>query len=341
MSPRGVRVVVGGVGHLYQGDLDLGRVAVERLQHEDLGADVAVEEFSYGAVAVSQRLEELRPELLVLVAAKARGREPGSVERRELQPVPRTPEALQGAVADSVTGYIDIDLVVDVANGFGALPPHVITVEVEPARTEPAERLSPQADAALARALELVRDEVRVFAEGARVEAGLMELRDVLLETLAEILDVEEKLRDETLPELLGKTSEKHFREAIEEHLLQTKRHVTNVDRAFGVLGSEPRRTRSRGLEALKQQHHELLSKVESPEVRDIVNAAAGAHTEHHEISAYHTAITVATMLGEPEVVGLLERNLHEEEEALAKLEKSIPERLSTRLTAAGLGVLE
>jgi hypothetical protein len=171
MSARCVRVVIGGVAHLYQGDLDLGRLAVERLQHEDLGADVAVEEFSYGAVAVSQRLEELKPELLVLVGAKARGREPATVERRELQPLPRAPEAVQGSVADAVTGYIDIDLVLDVAHGLGALPPRVVTVEVEPARTEPSERLSPQADVALARALELVRDEVRVFAESGRVEA--------------------------------------------------------------------------------------------------------------------------------------------------------------------------
>src|ERR671925_1165371 len=109
MSPRGVRVVVGGVGHLYQGDLDLGRVAVERLQHEDLGADVAVEEFSYGAVAVSQRLEELRPELLVLVGAKARGREPGTVERREIAVLPRPVEEVQAAIVDAATGYIDLD----------------------------------------------------------------------------------------------------------------------------------------------------------------------------------------------------------------------------------------
>jgi hypothetical protein len=155
------RVVVGGVAHLYQGDLDLGRVAVERLRHEDFGDDVIVEEFSYGAVAVAQRLDELRPEVLVLVGAKERGRSPATVERREVTLLPNDPVAMQGAVADAVTGYIDLDLVLEVAQALAALPPRTIAIEVEPARTEPSQRLSAQAEAALLEAVELVRAEVR------------------------------------------------------------------------------------------------------------------------------------------------------------------------------------
>ena len=151
---------MGGVGHLYQGDLDVGRVAVERLQHADLGPGVLVEEFSYGAVAVAQRLQELRPDLLVLVGAVSRGREPGDVERREVTVVPRDPLEAQRWIADAVTGYIDLDLVVEVAHALGALPARTVAIEVEPERTEPSERLSPAAEVALVRALELVHAEV-------------------------------------------------------------------------------------------------------------------------------------------------------------------------------------
>ena len=42
-------ILVAGVAELYQGDLDLGRVAVARLQEAGLGDDVRVEELSYGA----------------------------------------------------------------------------------------------------------------------------------------------------------------------------------------------------------------------------------------------------------------------------------------------------
>ena len=128
---------------------------------DDLGRGVAVEEFSYGAVAVAQRLEELRPDLLVLVGAVARGREPGAVERREVTEDDPDPLEVQGAIADSVTGYIGLDLVVDVARGLGALPPRTVVIEVEPAETAPSEHLSPAAEAALAQAIDLIRREVR------------------------------------------------------------------------------------------------------------------------------------------------------------------------------------
>lgn len=154
-------VLVGGVGQLFQGDLDLGRIAAERLAGEDLGAGVVVEELHYGAVAVMQRLEDLRPDTLVLVGAEARGDPPGTVRRRRVGPLDLDWEAVQAAVHDAATGYVTIDLVLEVGSGFGALPERTVTVEVEPARVGPIDGLSPVVDGALAQALDLVRAEIR------------------------------------------------------------------------------------------------------------------------------------------------------------------------------------
>ncbi|MGH9182799.1 MAG: hypothetical protein ACRDZ9_03115 [Acidimicrobiales bacterium] len=164
-----MHVLVGGVGQLYQGDLDLGRVAVERLGQEmpeaGAGVEVAVEELHYGAVAVAQRLEDLRPDALVVVGAAARDRPPGTVERRRVRPRAPGPGAApseaQAAVGDAVTGYVTIDLLVEVGQALGALPARTVAIEVEPATTYPAESLSPVAAAGLDRALELVVAEVR------------------------------------------------------------------------------------------------------------------------------------------------------------------------------------
>ncbi len=153
-------ILVAGVAELFQGDLDLGRRAVERLEAETLGPDVAVEELSYGGVAVAQRLQDLRPDALVLVAGHPRGRPPGAVERREIGPPDRTPEELQLAVGDAVTGYVTIDLLIDVAAAFGVLPPRTVAFEVEPASVRPSEELTPEAEAGLDEALALVRAEV-------------------------------------------------------------------------------------------------------------------------------------------------------------------------------------
>jgi len=154
-------ILIGGVGELYQGDLDLGRRAVERLAAEDLGPDVLVEELHYGAVAVAQRLEDVRPDLLIIVGAVVSGRPPGTVVRRIVEQPPRDAAEVQRAVGDAVTGYVGIDLVVEVAAGLGALPRRTIAIEVEPASVEASEELSEQGAAALERVLELVREELR------------------------------------------------------------------------------------------------------------------------------------------------------------------------------------
>lgn len=168
--------LVGGVGQLYQGDLDLGRRAADRLGQEDLGERVRVEELTYGAVAVAQRLEEARPGTLILVGAEARGDPPATVRRRRLDEADVDMATAQGAVADAITGYVAIDLVVDVAAALGALPPRTVSIEVEPAATEPSEHLTPAAEEALERALHLVRAEVRRVA--------LLDLADEVRDTV-------------------------------------------------------------------------------------------------------------------------------------------------------------
>ena len=171
-------ILVGGVAELFQGDLDLGRRAILRLADDDLGEGVQVEELSYGGVAVAQRLQDLRPDALVLVAAHARGRRPGAVERRVVGPSRLSPAELQLAVGDAVTGYVTIDLLIEVATAFEVLPETTVAIEVEPASVQPSETLTPQAEAALEGALALVREEVATLtragpgAAGARRYAG-------------------------------------------------------------------------------------------------------------------------------------------------------------------------
>lgn len=171
-----MRVLVGGVSQLYQGDHDLGRRAVERLQQEDLGPDVSVEDLYYGAVAVVQRLQESQPTSLILIGTHERGRVPGTVDRRVIGGTTSDGETIQRSVGDAVVGYVDLDITIDVLAGFGALPPRAVVFDVEPARTTPTEELSPEASRALEEVIGLVKTEVR--------RDPLFELRRRVAETL-------------------------------------------------------------------------------------------------------------------------------------------------------------
>jgi len=171
-------VLVGGVGELFQGDLDLGRLAADRFRAERLGADVLVEELHYGAVAVTQRLQELRPSAFIMVGAVRRGRPAGTVQRCRITAPRLEPAQVQAAVGDAVTGYVGIDLIVEVAGAFGALPPRTVAIEVEPASCSPGQELSPEAEQGLTTATQLVRAEV--------MRQPLLELADQLAPLVAE-----------------------------------------------------------------------------------------------------------------------------------------------------------
>ncbi len=157
-----MKVLVGGVGELFQADLDFGRLAAETLSFEQLGSGVFVEELHYGAVAVAQRLEELKPTALILVGAAERGRTPGTVERRRVHRFELSTDDIQLAVQDAGTGYVTIDLLLEVCAGFDRLPARTVTIEVEPlVAGGPTANLSTVAEAAMPAALDLVRAEVR------------------------------------------------------------------------------------------------------------------------------------------------------------------------------------
>lgn len=154
-------VFIGGVGRSFMGDLDLGRIAIERLATEDLGPHTVLEEVQYNAVLVAQHLAELRPYAVVLIGAVERERTPGMVERRRIRTLGAPLETVQEAVASAVTGDVTLDLLLEVGQGFGVLPAHTLTIEVEPTEMSLSDALSPQAAGALETVLELVRAEVR------------------------------------------------------------------------------------------------------------------------------------------------------------------------------------
>lgn len=153
-------IVVGGVGELYQGDLDAGRHLADRLAGS-MPAHVLVEELHYGAIAVSQMLEDVRPDALVLAGAVARGQPPGSITRRRVADAEPAPDVAQRAVLHAATGYVDLDLILTVCATFGTLPARTVVVEIEPQSAGgPADTLSATMTAALDDAEQIIRLEV-------------------------------------------------------------------------------------------------------------------------------------------------------------------------------------
>ena len=147
------------------------------------------------------------------------------------------------------------------------------------------------------------------------VESG----RDLLLEELGKLLTIEETLVKVMLPELLLELKDDELKQAVQEHLEETRGHVGNVKEAFLALGAMPTGKPAYGLDGLRTEHKAAAPQV-VPAARPAVHVAAAMGTEHYEINAYEAAIRLADALGAEDVGGLLRANLSQEVAALQKL---------------------
>jgi len=62
--------------------------------------------------------------------------------------------------------------------------------------------------------------------------------RELFLHELGDILYVERKLAEEVLPKLISELQDEEFTTALENHLEQTRVHVSNVEQVFEQLGA-------------------------------------------------------------------------------------------------------
>jgi ferritin-like metal-binding protein YciE len=171
--------------------------------------------------------------------------------------------------------------------------------------------------------------QVRVFLRTGDIVPEITTPRELFVHELGDILYVERKLANEALPKLIGEVQDDELRSALEEHLSQTRTHVSNVEQVFELLDEDPEAEVCVGFEGLVNEHAKLIEE-SSADLVDIVDLGAAARTENYEIAAYEVLRRMAKAMGEDEAVELLDQNLREEKDALR-----IVERIATRVSKA------
>ena len=109
---------------------------------------------------------------------------------------------------------------------------------------------------------------------------------------------MERALANEVLPKLISEVQDDEFKEALEQHLEQTRGHMANLEQVFEVLGEAPHAEKCIGFEGLKAEHDKLVEE-SSAELIDSVDLGAAARTENYEIAAYEGLRRMAKAMGE------------------------------------------
>lgn len=144
-------------------------------------------------------------------------------------------------------------------------------------------------------------------------------LNEILIEELQDLYSAETQLT-KALPKLAKAATNEELKAGFQEHLEQTKVHVTRLERVFELLGAKPQGKTCKAMEGLIAEGSEKIELDAEPAAKDAALIGAAQKVEHYEIAGYGTVRTWAEVLGEDEVADLLQETLDEESETDEKL---------------------
>ncbi len=145
------------------------------------------------------------------------------------------------------------------------------------------------------------------------------QLKELYIDELRDLYDAENKLV-KALPKLAKAASSDQLRSGFEEHLEQTKGHVSRLEEIFEALDEKATGKKCAGMAGLIKEGEEIMDEDFNEEVMDAALISAAQRVEHYEIAAYGCVSTWAQLLGESEAGALLEKTLEEEKETDQKL---------------------
>jgi ferritin-like metal-binding protein YciE len=151
-------------------------------------------------------------------------------------------------------------------------------------------------------------------------------LKHLYVEELKDLYSAENQMV-KALPKMIKAATSEDLRTGFEEHLEQTKGHVSRLEEIFKALEESPKGKKCKGMEGLIKEGGEMIEEDLAPEELDAGLISAAQRVEHYEIAGYGCVSTYAKLLGEDEAESLLRETLEEEkktDEKLTQLAESI-----------------
>jgi len=146
------------------------------------------------------------------------------------------------------------------------------------------------------------------------------DLRALLESGLKDIYSAEKQLL-EALPEVIQALDSDELEEAVSEHLEQTKRHVSRLEKVMERLriSSDSGQT-CEAMKGLVEEARKTIGEFDRGPVRDSALIIGAQKIEHYEIAAYGSLCELADVLGEDRTCDALEKTLIEEKQTDERL---------------------
>ncbi|MDB5077024.1 MAG: hypothetical protein JWO42_3203 [Chloroflexi bacterium] len=152
--------------------------------------------------------------------------------------------------------------------------------------------------------------------------------QELFLTEVSDVYDAENRLM-RGMESMAEKASDATLKAMLREHVSQTQGQIRNLDNVFGILGAKPESRHSDAADGLVSEAKKSMNEASADSIRDCIIDNAAAKNEHFEIASYRGLISSAQkMMGQQQLLSLLQENLSQEEQAAQRLEQTAPQLL-------------
>ena len=138
------------------------------------------------------------------------------------------------------------------------------------------------------------------------------ELKDLFEDSLKDIYWAEKALV-KALPKMEKNATDAKLKQAINNHIAETKVHVSRLEDCFKALGKKAEAKKCDAMQGLLDEGTSIMEETEPGAGRDAGSIAASQKVEHYEIATYGTLAAFAKVLKEKKCLKNLLETLDEE----------------------------
>ena len=159
---------------------------------------------------------------------------------------------------------------------------------------------------------------------------GIKTLDDAFVHTLQTTYYAEHQIT-EALPKMIDMATDTQLRQGLEQHLAETRRQITRLERVFSMHGVEAEQANCPAIDGIIKAANTMASDIDDKRVLDAALTSGAQMVEHYEIAQYGTMVAWARELGRDDCAGLLEETLNEEKATDEKLTRLALSRVNTQ----------
>ena len=160
---------------------------------------------------------------------------------------------------------------------------------------------------------------------------GQSHLEKFFLDQLQDIYYAENKII-QSLPKMAEAATTRELKEAFEDHLHQTQRHVKRLEKAFESIGKKAEGKKCEAIEGIAREVDNIINETEEGTLtRDAALIIAAQKVEHYEIATYGGLVQLAITMNLHDAADLLDKTLVEEEDTDARLTEIAENEINLR----------